>query len=173
MRKFVTATMTLLLLQFSQISFAQQQRQITGKVMDAENIPLPNVSVLIQGKNEGTQTNSQGVFNIQANTGNVLIVSAVGYTTQHIKIGNSDNFEVKLKVGENMLNEVTIAMDQKRSSREVGNAVQSVSGKVIAETQRENFINGLQGRVAGLTVTPSTGAAGASSGIVLRGFNTI
>ncbi|HET7119182.1 MAG TPA: SusC/RagA family TonB-linked outer membrane protein [Hanamia sp.] len=172
MRKFVTATMTLLLLQFSQISFAQQ-REITGKVLDAGDVPLPNVSILIQGKSLGTQTNSQGIFNIKANAGEVLVFSAVGYNTQHFKIGNSNSITVHLVAGENVLNVVTVAMDQKRNPRELGYAVQSVSGKVIAETQRENFINGLQGRVAGLTVTPSTGAAGASSGIVLRGYNTI
>jgi TonB-linked SusC/RagA family outer membrane protein len=50
--------------------------------------------------------------------------------------------------------------------------VQTVTGKAVAETQRQNFLNALQGRVAGLTVTPTTGTAGASSQIVLRGFNS-
>lgn len=173
MRKLLPAILSLLLVQLSQISFAQQERNITGKVVDASNIPLPNVSVIIQGKNVGTQTNSEGVFHISARTGNVLLISAVGYNSSNIKVSSSDAIKVTLKLGENVLNEVTVAMDQKRNSRELGYAVQSVSGKVVAETQRENFVNGLQGRIAGLTVTPSTGAAGASSGIVLRGYNTI
>ena len=64
-------------------------------------------------------------------------------------------------------------MDIKRNPRELGYSVQTVKGNDLQQTQRENFVNGLQGRVAGLTVTPTSGTAGASSGIVLRGFNTI
>ena len=52
-------------------------------------------------------------------------------------------------------------------------AVQKVSCNEIAETQRENFLNSLQGRVAGITITPTGGAAGAGSQIVLRGFNSL
>jgi TonB-dependent SusC/RagA subfamily outer membrane receptor len=64
-------------------------------------------------------------------------------------------------------------MDIKRNPRELGYSVQSVKGSDIQQTQRENFVNSLQGRVAGLTVTPTSGAAGASTGIILRGYNTI
>jgi TonB-linked SusC/RagA family outer membrane protein len=71
------------------------------------------------------------------------------------------------------MEEVVVAMDIKRNPRELGYSVQTVKGADIQQTQRENFVTGLQGRVAGLTVTPTSGAAGASAGIVLRGYNTI
>jgi len=173
MKKFLTAIVALLLLQSTQQSFAQKAREISGKVVDANNIPLANITVLVQGKRTGTQTNSDGIFSLNVNTGDVLVISAVGYNTQRVKIGNSNSITVKLNVGENVLNEVTVAMDQKRNPRELGYSTQSVTGKIIAQTQRENFVNSLQGRVAGLTVTPTTGTAGASSGIILRGFNSL
>jgi hypothetical protein len=69
------------------------------------------------------------------------------------------------------LGEVDV-VDIKRNPRELGYSVQTVKGSDIQETQRENFVNSLQGRVAGLSVTPTSGAAGASTGIVLRGFNS-
>lgn len=173
MKKFVTVVVALLLLQSTQLSFAQLQREISGRVLDADNAPLAGASVLVQGKKTGTQTNSNGTFTIKVNTGDVLVISAVGFTSQRIKIGNSNSIAVKLAAGENVLDEVTVAMDQKRNARELGYSTQSVTGKIIAQTQRENFVNSLQGRVAGLTVTPTSGAAGASAGIVLRGYNTI
>jgi TonB-dependent SusC/RagA subfamily outer membrane receptor len=71
------------------------------------------------------------------------------------------------------LEEVVVAMDIKRKPRELGYSTQSVKGKEIAETQRDNFLNSLQGRVSGLTITPTNGIAGASSQIVLRGFNSL
>ena len=173
MKKFVTVVMALLLLQSTQLAFAQQQREISGRVLDADNAPLAGVTVLVQGKKGGTQTSSNGTFTIKVNAGDVLEFSAVGFTAQHVKVSSSNSITVKLNAGENVLEEVTVAMDQKRNPRELGYSVQSVTGKIIAETQRENFVTGLQGRVAGLTVTPTSGAAGASAGIVLRGFNTI
>ncbi|MDQ2719149.1 MAG: SusC/RagA family TonB-linked outer membrane protein [Bacteroidota bacterium] len=173
MKKFVTVVAVLLLLQSTQLLFAQQQREIPGKVLDVSNAPLAGVTVLVQGKKTGTQTNSNGVYTIRATNKDVLVFSAVGYATQRVRVGNSQSIETKLLEGENVLNEVTVAMDQKRNSRELPYSVQNVGGKEIAQTQRENFVNSLQGRVAGLTVTSTTGAAGASTGIVLRGFNTL
>lgn len=173
MKKIVTIIIALLLLQSMQLSFAQERKEISGKVLGTDNSPIIGASVLVQGTKYGTQTSANGVFNINAKQGDVLVISAVGYASQRIKVGNSNPILVKLAAGDNLLNEVTIAMDQKRNPRELGYSVQTVSGKAIVETQRENFVNGLQGRVAGLTVTPTTGAAGASAGIVLRGFNTI
>ncbi|MEO8861824.1 MAG: TonB-dependent receptor plug domain-containing protein, partial [Ginsengibacter sp.] len=173
MKQILKVMMALLLLQSTQLSFAQQAKKMSGKVLDANNAPLVNATVLIQGKKSGTETNSDGIFTLQANTGEFLVISAVGYETQRIKVGSSNFINVKLATGNTTLDEVTVAMDQKRSSRELGYSTQSVTGKVIAQTQRENFVNSLQGRVAGLTVTPTSGAAGASTGIVLRGYNSL
>ncbi len=173
MKKFITAVMAFLLLQSMLPSFSQGGREISGKVLDTDNKPLANISVLLQGSKTGTQTNSSGSFTINANTGNTLVFSAVGYEAQRVKVGSSNSVLIQLKEGASVLNEVTVAMDQKRNPRELGYSAQSVGGGVIAETQRENFVNSLQGRVAGLTVTPTTGVAGASSGIVLRGYNSL
>ncbi|HEY6504777.1 MAG TPA: SusC/RagA family TonB-linked outer membrane protein, partial [Chitinophagaceae bacterium] len=91
-----------------------------------------------------------------------------------IKPGEGNTVGISLKATDGTLGEVVVtAMDIKRNSRELGYSAQKVGGKEIAETQRENFLNSLQGRVAGATVTPTTGQAGASSQIVLRGFNTL
>src|SRR5205085_10546833 len=64
-------------------------------------------------------------------------------------------------------------MDIKRNPRELGYSAQKIGGSEIAGTQRENFLNSLEGRVAGLTINPTTGMAGSSSQIISRGFNSL
>ena len=173
MRKFATAVMAFLFIHFT-LSTAAQTTPFTGRVLTSDNAPVASASVLVKGKRTGTKTDANGSFTINANQGDVLVISGVGFTTRELRItGSSMNISLQSATG--VLEEVTIttAMDIKRNPRELGYSVQKVSGTEIAETQRENFVNGLQGRVAGLTINPTNGQAGASSQIVLRGFNSM
>src|SRR5205823_14982105 len=94
--------------------------------------------------------------------------------TQQVTVTGT-SVAVTLTSKQNVLEEVSIttAMDIKRSPRELGYSAQTVSGADIAGTQRENFLNSLQGRVAGVSIQPTSGAAGASSQIIIRGFNSM
>ncbi|HEY6505706.1 MAG TPA: carboxypeptidase-like regulatory domain-containing protein, partial [Chitinophagaceae bacterium] len=152
-----------------------QQRTITGTVLSEDNkTPLSGVTIRVKGTRRITQTDANGKFTIQVGPGETLQASYVGYEPQDIKPGEGNTVGISLKATDGTLGEVVVtAMDIKRNSRELGYSAQKVGGKEIAETQRENFLNSLQGRVAGATVTPTTGQAGASSQIVLRGFNTL
>jgi TonB-linked SusC/RagA family outer membrane protein len=108
------------------------------------------------------------------NPGETLQVSYVGYQTEDIKPGDGATVGISLKTADNTMGEVVVtAMDIKRNPRELGYSVQKVSGADVQETQRENFLNSLQGRVAGLTLDQTSGVAGASSAVVLRGFNSL
>ena len=173
MRKIVTQFCVILLLLSPHISFAQST--ITGKVInEKDGEPVPGASITIKGKGTGTKTDATGSFTISAATGDVIVISSVSFVSQQIKLKGQTSLSVRLKIADVTMDEVVVtAMDIKRKPRELGYSVQTVKGSEIQETQRENFINGLEGRVAGLTVTPTTGAAGASSGIILRGFNTL
>jgi TonB-linked SusC/RagA family outer membrane protein len=159
------------------LSVTAQDMTITGTVRDAgDNTPLPGVSVRVKGMKTGTTTNATGTFTIAAQKGKILVFSFIGYRTVEVTVG--DNTVINLSLTETSekqeLSEVIVtAMDIKRTKREVGYATQSVEGKEIQETQRENFVNALQGRIAGITVTPTNGVAGASSSIVIRGFNSL
>lgn len=152
-----------------------QQRTITGTILSEDNkAPLQGVTIRVSGTNRLTQTDAQGRFSIAVNPGETLQVSYVGYETQTIRPGESNTLGISMKTIDGTLGEVIVtAMDIRRNPRELGYSVQRVDGEDIKQTQRENFINGLQGRVAGLTVNPTSGAAGASSSIVLRGFNSL
>ncbi len=171
MRKFTVKIITLL---FFLIPLFTNAQTITGTVVnEKDGKPIEGSSVTIKGKSVGTQTDANGQFSIVANKGDVLVVSSINYSKQQFKIKDATNIILRLEKSDGTLEEVVVAMDIKRNPGELGYSVQTVKGNDIQQTQRENFVNSLQGRVAGLTVTPTSGAAGASSGIILRGFNTI
>jgi len=164
----------MLLLTLVMSTVVMAQTTIKGKVMGPANEPLANVNVGVDKTSIATQTNKSGEFTIPASKGQTLVFSSVGYITKEVKVGGQENLVIKLSRDENTLEGVVItALDIKRNPRELGYSVQKVDGDDIQETQRENFINSLQGRVAGLTINPTSGAAGASSSIVLRGFNSL
>ena len=151
-----------------------QERTVSGTILSEDNkTPLSGVTVRVKGTKRITQTDANGKFTIKMNPGETLQVTYVGYQTEELKPGDGA-VGISLKTADNMLGEVVVtALDQKRNPRELGYSVQKLDGAEVAETQRENFLNGLGGRVAGLTITPTGGAAGSSSQIVLRGFNSM
>lgn len=163
----------LLLLLLPCFSFGQNQT-VTGTIKDPDKkTPLVGVTVKVEGSNTVAQTDEKGKFTIKAAQGQTIVISHIGFATQKIKVTGS-TIDVDLKAEAAQQDEVVVvAMDIKRKPRELGYSVQTIAGKDVQETQRQNFINGLQGRAAGLTVTPTTGLAGASSSIVLRGFNSM
>ncbi len=166
--------LTALLLLFIPL-FIQAQTTITGKVVNKkDNSPVADATVLVKGKGSGTKTDANGNFTIKANKADVLVISSVNFISQQVKVKEAGFITISIEPAESTMGEVVVtAMDIKRNPRELGYSVQTVKGTDIQQTQRENFVNSLQGRVAGLSVTPTTGAAGASSGIILRGFNSL
>jgi TonB-linked SusC/RagA family outer membrane protein len=171
MRKCKGVILLLMFVLGLQNLYAQTQT-ISGKILDAEKkTPIQGVSVKVAGTNIATQTNEEGIFVIKAAKGQTLEITHVGFAPQSVKV-TGERINLSLKSAAADLDEVVVAMDIKRKPRELGYSVQTISGKEIAETQRENFVNSLQGRVAGLTITPTNGQAGASSSIILRGFNS-
>ena len=171
--RFVLAMLSLFLL-WSPASDAQM-KNISGTILSEENqSPLTGVTIRVKGTRRVAQTDANGKFSIQAADGETLQISYVGYVTQDLKVGAASTIGVKLKTADNTMGEVVVtAMDIKRNPRSLGYSTQSVKGEDIQESQRENFLNSLQGRVAGLTLDPTSGLAGASSSVVLRGFNSL
>ncbi len=151
-----------------------QELTLRGTVLSSGNEPVPNATITVKGTQRNTVSDNQGQFSIKVTKGEVLVVTSVGYLSRELKVGDNATVRISLTATDNTLNEVVVtAMDIKRNPRELGYSVQKVDGDEVKETQRENFINGLSGRVAGLTINPTGGTAGASSSIVLRGFNSL
>ncbi|HEY0667864.1 MAG TPA: SusC/RagA family TonB-linked outer membrane protein [Sphingobacteriaceae bacterium] len=148
-----------------------QQVSISGKVTDEDGLPLPGVSIKVKGATTGTTTNTEGNYAIRGNVGQVLVFSFIGTVTQQRTIGSETSINVRLRDDAKSLNEVVVtAYSVERDRASMGYSTQTISGDQVSQTGRENFVNGLAGRVAGLAVNPTSGDPGASSQLVLRGI---
>ncbi|WP_443945353.1 SusC/RagA family TonB-linked outer membrane protein [Pedobacter sp. AW1-32] len=146
-----------------------QQFTVTGKVTSADGA-IPGASIRVKGTTLVSQTNSTGDFSVKVLKTDVLIVSYIGYRTREITVGNNTELTVTLVTDASNLEEVVVTgQGITRSKKAMGYAAQTLKGTDVSDTQRDNFLNALQGRVAGAVITPTTGAPGASSQIVLRG----
>src|SRR5215207_10444258 len=151
-----------------------QQKTVTGRVTDEAGAPIASASVVIRGTTTGTQTNSSGNYTIRVALGQVLQYRYIGTTPIERTVGAEDVINVQLRrVAATLDAVVTTALGQTAAQRSLGTAQQMVSGPEIAQTQRENFVNALQGRVAGVNVVSSSGVPGASSSITIRGVSSI
>jgi TonB-linked SusC/RagA family outer membrane protein len=151
-----------------------QERDITGKVTDEQGIPLSSVSVVIRGTNRGTTTGVDGTYSLRANVGQVLQFRLIGHSPEERIVETRTVIDVQLRrVAMNLNAVVVTTLGQTNVRRTLGTAQQTVLGADIAQTKRENFINALQGRVAGVEVTSSSGVPGASSQITIRGVSSI
>jgi len=151
-----------------------QQTPVTGKVTDEQGTPLPAVSVVIKGTTIGTSTNDAGDYSIRATPGQVLQFRRIGALPVERTVGADATMNVQLQRAVTSLNAVVVtALGETAAKRSLGTAQQSVTGAAIAETQRENFVNALQGRVAGVQVASTSGVPGASSSITIRGVSSI
>lgn len=148
-----------------------QDKTVSGTVTSADDgLALPGVSVKVKGSNVGSQTDVSGKYSVRTKTGDVLVFSFLGMLPQEKTVGTVNVINVTLKQDTKVLNEVVVtAFGITRDKKALGYSAQTISGDEVASTQRENFINALQGRVAGATITPTNGTPGASSQIIIRG----
>ena len=153
---------------------AAQQKTVTGTVTSDQGSPISGVSVFIRGTRTGTSTNADGRYSITAAVGQVLQYRFIGTAPEERTVGDANFIDVQLKRVATKLNEVVVtALGQTTAERALGYSQQSVQGADVAQTQRLNFVNSLQGRVAGVEVNSTSGVPGASSSIVIRGISSI
>jgi len=153
---------------------AAQQRTITGTVTSEQGTPLAGVAIVVKGTLGRTATTHAGGYSIRAEAGQVLQFRLIGTAVVERTVGDADVIDVMLRrVALDLDAVVVTALGQTREQRALGYSQQSVQGNEIVATQRDNFINALSGRVAGVDVTSTSGVPGASSSITIRGISSI
>jgi len=136
----------------------QQSRQITGTVTDAEGEVLMGASVQIQGTTMGTATNEDGRFTLSVKTGDVLVISYLGYETKTVTVGEQSNYNIVLKDNETALSEVVVIGYGTLEKRQVTNSITSITAKELPQGVGGATIgNALSGKVSNLVIqqTPS------------------
>ncbi len=153
-----------------------QPKTVSGVVVDASNNDaLPGVNVIVKGTVRGVSTDVNGRYSISVSPGEVLEFKFIGYGTREITVGADNQINVQLASEVQSVGDVVITAEfgMKRVSRAVGTSVQNVKASDIAESGRDNFITALQGRVAGMNVSSTSGAPGASTTVVLRSITSV
>eukprot|EP01013_Petalomonas_cantuscygni_P016813 TRINITY_DN33878_c0_g1_i1.p1 TRINITY_DN33878_c0_g1~~TRINITY_DN33878_c0_g1_i1.p1 ORF type:complete len:1034 (-),score=-30.23 TRINITY_DN33878_c0_g1_i1:1531-4632(-) len=167
MKKRLQGFLMLFLVLVVQISFAQT-KTITGTVTDDSGVPLPGVNVLISGTTTGTQTDFDGLYSIEASTGDVLTYSYVGFTPKDITVGSTTTLNVQLSAGE-MLDEIVVTgVAGATSKKKLSVTVASVTAEDIEKVPATSAASALQGKVAGVSVG-NLGRPGAGATIIMRG----
>ncbi|ADB36680.1 SusC/RagA family TonB-linked outer membrane protein [Spirosoma linguale] len=157
-------------------AFAQQVKQLTGRVLDSQKNPVPGATIVAKGSNTGVTTDADGKFTLSvSNTISSLVISYIGMTPQEIEVGNRSAMgDIVLSESSMVLREVVVtALGIERAAKTITYSIQKLGGEQINEVRDANFTNTLSGKIAGLTITPSANGPGGATRIVLRGNRSI
>ena len=164
----------LMILMGSAVAFAQS-RVITGTVISTEdNLGVPGATVLVKGTTIGTATDLDGKYSISVPAGsNVLVFSFVGLSPQEVTIGNRSTIDVSMSPDVQALSEFVITSYGDQSKREITGAISSVKGEVFENLPVQSFDRAMQGRIAGVQVTSTSGQPGGTLNVRIRGVGSI
>lgn len=170
-KQSVIQKITAVLFVFMACTSAMAQYTVSGKITSGEDqSPIPGVNILVKGTTNGTISDADGNFSVNANSANdVLVFSFVGFASQEVSINNRTSLDVVLQTDAKQLNEVVVtALGIEKDKAKVGYAIQDVKGQDLVKAREPNAINSLVGKVAGLNIGASSEVLGAPN-ILLRG----
>ncbi len=150
----------------------KQMALITGKVTDASGAPLEGVSVKLKNSTSGTTTDGDGRFSVNASENQILMFSFVGYLTQEVRIKGQTAIDVRLLNEAKSLNDVIVIGYGTQRRSEITGAIATVSGKDLATITSGGIQEALQGRAAGVNITPTSGQPGGALDMNIRGVAT-
>ena len=147
-----------------------QQKNVSGRIVDANNNPLVGVNVIEKGTNNGVISGSDGKFSITVSSSSAtLSFSFIGYETQDVLVGAQSNIEVTLPESLKGLDEVIVIGYGTAKRKDITGSVASVNAAVLREVPTSNLISGLKGRAAGIDIVSNSTLPGSSGQIRIRG----
>lgn len=167
-------SLTLILLFVCSVS-AFSQQAVTGTVISSDDgLPLPGVSVILKGTSSGTTTDTDGKYTIPVPSDeSVLIFSFIGFMSQEISVGSRSLLDVEMAVNVTDLESVVVVGYGTQKKSDVTGAIAGVDSQVITERGTTSAIQSLQGTVAGVQVSNSTGRLGDGFNMTIRGNNSL
>ena len=167
MKQFITT----LFLFSSLVLFGQGG--ISGVVLDENGGPLPGANVVIENTSTGVSTDFDGNFTINANSGEVLVISYIGYTSEYVTVGNQDSITVSLQLDNELEEVVVTALGFAAVRDQQGSTSSVIATDDVIRSAEPTVVNALSGKASGVRITRSNGDPGAGSTIRIRGANTI
>ena len=154
-----------------------QGKSVSGVVLDAtDHEPLTGATVSVKGvTGHGALTDMNGKFTIKnIKAGAVLVVSYIGYTTKEVAVGNLSELTIELVSADKQLETVVVtALGIKRSQKALSYNVQEVKNDALTTVKDANFMNSLNGKVAGVNIQRSASGVGGATRVVMRGNKSI
>ena len=145
---------------------------VTGRVTDENGQPVGNVSVTEKGTTNGTSTDANGNYTINAAPNATLVFSSIGYETQSVAVNNRNVVDVSLNPAVKKIDEVIVVGYGSQRKIDVTGSVTQIKGNEISKQASSNVLSALQGKVAGVQITNS-GAPGSAPQINIRGVGTV
>ncbi|MBO3098424.1 SusC/RagA family TonB-linked outer membrane protein [Gelidibacter pelagius] len=173
MRTQFRVILTLLVVLVAHTLYAQD-KVVSGTITDQSGLPLPGVNIIVKGTTTGTQSDFDGKYSINADTGDVLSFTYIGLKSQEITVGASNTLNVTMQEDAAMLDEVVVtALGISREKKSLGYSTQQIAGEELVESRNANALGALSGKVAGVQISSPSGNLGGSTRIVLRGIGSI
>ncbi len=170
---FYKKNLFFLILIFTILPIIAQESTISGVVSDNESVPLPGVNIFIKGTNNGVATDFDGNFSLQADIGDVLQISFVGFESQEISVTDESSLSISMTPDYANLDEVVITGYGSTAKKDLVSSISQIKGEVLANQPVARVDNMLQGRAAGVNVVSTSGEPGAPSVIRIRGMSSI
>lgn len=173
MRTKFSGILTLLLAFVVQLTFAQE-KMISGTVSDNSGLPLPGVNIIVKGTSNGTQSDFDGNYTVNANVGQSLVFSYVGFNTvERTVTAATSNISLQLTEDAAVLEEVVVtALGIKKEKKALGYAVSSIKEEAIKDNPETDLTRVLQGKTAGIEITTQNGISGSANKVIIRGMNS-
>lgn len=156
-------------------SYSVQQanvKQVSGQVLDENGEPIIGATVTLKGTKTAVPTDVDGNFSLKAPAGSKLVITYLGYSTVEVNAG--EGIKVTMKPDTEVLNEVVVtALGIKKEAKSLSYNVQQLGGDAVTKVQDANFVNSLNGKVAGVQFSQSSAGAGSATRVVMRGIKSI
>ena len=150
-----------------------QNSEINGSVSGVDGLSIPGANVLIQGSNTGTTTDFDGNFSISVKSGDVLIVSYIGFLTQSITISNQTSLNIVLQSDTSELDEVVVVGYGTQRKSNLTGAISKVTNEKLDQIGVARVDDALVGQVSGVNIQATEGEAGSAPTIRIRGVGSI
>ncbi len=172
--KFVVLFVAMLTMQAMGIGAALSAKTISGTVLSStDNEPLIGATIQVEGAQGGTITDFEGNFKIEANEGQTLVVSYIGYVTKKVKVGGASQLNITLDEDRASLDEVVVIGYGVQKKKLVTGATVQVKGEDIAKLNTTNPLQALQGQTPGVNIASTSGQPGSEMKVQIRGLGTV
>lgn len=142
---------------------------VSGTIVDENNLPMPGVTVMVEGTTNGTMSNPDGTFVLgRVAPGSVLLVSCIGYQNQQLKLSDKVVFNIKLVPDNEVLEEVVMVAYGQQRKVSVTGSIATVSSEELRKTTSTRLDNALAGRVTGLSSVQTSGGQPGMDGASLK-----